>query len=339
MTVVSSRKRSPLFGEETSLFFSLVDYRNNYFTSNEPRRIIEFYDGFKNRYQLIQWMRERPKGITNIHEVDGNKEITVVIPTADFHGKFAKNCRENIFKGLQIIFVESGEIPDPYFNYAHNVNVGLQYALKHSPKWIIISNDDMFKMDEVSILWKCLGETPKTSMVILARMNGSNLSYVSTISTFNTLGKLLLEISNIVPFKRKSIRNSLLFSLRKFDIKLISGGEEKNIKSRRFLLKKEGDVWNVKDLAIFRSEFVGQRKGVLFDETFINGYEDLDFTLNLLSDKNVISFIDYKIGRYFGRSLGTAINRSAREVVNLTYFNYKYGELKDLDITLNRNVK
>ena len=29
------------------LFFSLVDYRNNYFTSDYPNKIIEFYNGFE----------------------------------------------------------------------------------------------------------------------------------------------------------------------------------------------------------------------------------------------------------------------------------------------------
>ena len=45
-------------------------------------------------------MRERPKGVANIHEFEGDKDIIVVIPTADFNGKYAKECRENIFKGL-----------------------------------------------------------------------------------------------------------------------------------------------------------------------------------------------------------------------------------------------
>ena len=37
---------------------------------------------------------ERPKGIANIHEVDdGNKDVIVVITTADFDGMYAKECR------------------------------------------------------------------------------------------------------------------------------------------------------------------------------------------------------------------------------------------------------
>jgi len=54
-----------------SPFFSLVDYRNNLFTSNDPKKIMEFYDGFKNRYQLIEWMKE---SLCDNHEIKGKRE-------------------------------------------------------------------------------------------------------------------------------------------------------------------------------------------------------------------------------------------------------------------------
>ena len=130
----------------------MVDYRNNYFTSDDPKKVMEFYNGFDNRDQLIQWMRERPKGVATIHEVEGNKDIIVVIPTADFDGSYSRECRNNIFKGLHMVFVESGEIPDPYFSAAHNVNVGIKRAMEYNPKWIVISGDDMYKIDDVDVL-------------------------------------------------------------------------------------------------------------------------------------------------------------------------------------------
>jgi len=128
------------------LFFSIVDYRNNVFTSNDPKKTIEFYDGFHSRDELIEWMRERPKGVSYIHEVEGDKDIIVVIPTADFNGKYARECRDNIFKGLHMVFVESGGRGDFYFNMAYNVNVGVKRAIDYNPKWIIVSNDDIYKI-------------------------------------------------------------------------------------------------------------------------------------------------------------------------------------------------
>ena len=147
-----SRLFCPMERTMTKVFFSLVDYRNNYFTSDNPNRIIEFYNGFENRDQLIQWMKERPKGVANVHEVEGDKEIIVVITTADYNGKYAKECRENIFKGLHIIFVESGGKGDFYFDIAHNFNVGIKKAMDYNPKWVVVSNDDMHKIDDISIL-------------------------------------------------------------------------------------------------------------------------------------------------------------------------------------------
>ncbi|MEM3455717.1 MAG: hypothetical protein QXT72_04095 [Candidatus Micrarchaeia archaeon] len=93
--------------------------------SNDFEKIIEFYNHFKIKYELIKWMKERPKGLSYIYEVGGNKDIIVVIPTADFNGRYAKTCRDEIFKGLHIIFVLSGK-GNYYFNYAHNCYVDIK---------------------------------------------------------------------------------------------------------------------------------------------------------------------------------------------------------------------
>jgi len=139
--------------EFPKFFLSLMDYKNNYFLSSNPKDIIHFYEGFENREELIDWMKERPKGSCEIMEVEGEKEIIVVIPTADFKGEYAKRCREEIFTGLHIIFVVSGK-GNNYFNYAHNCNVGIKKALEYNPQWIVVSNDDMYKIDDVSKLVK-----------------------------------------------------------------------------------------------------------------------------------------------------------------------------------------
>ncbi|MGC8567588.1 MAG: hypothetical protein ACP5M8_08110 [Caldisphaera sp.] len=136
------------------LFFSLMDHLNNLFTSNDPEDILKFYDYFDDRDQLIKWMRERPKGNYRIVEFNKeNNEIIVVIPTMDVNGKFALNCRNEIFKGLHIIFVESGH-SNYYFNYAHNCNAGIKKAMEYNPKWILLSNDDMYKIYDIEILIK-----------------------------------------------------------------------------------------------------------------------------------------------------------------------------------------
>ena len=126
-------------------------------------------------------MKERPKGASYIHEVEGNKDIIVVIPTADFNGKYARTCREEIFKGLHMIFVESGGNPDPYFNYAHNSNVGIKRAMEYNPKWVVVSNDDMYKIDENEKLWDCLVELNNNRTDMLFIMQARYYSFLSIL--------------------------------------------------------------------------------------------------------------------------------------------------------------
>ena len=201
------------------LTFSLVDYRNNYFISDDPNKIIEFYNGFKNRNQLIQWMRERPKGVANIHEVDGDKEIIVVIPTADFNGRYARECREVIFKGLHIIFVESGEVPDPYFNYAHNVNVGIKKAMEYSPKWVVVSNDDMYKIDSSSYLLRILSSIDNKEFDYVLT---SNSSYHNVKAYLGTERKFIGHIGTFLFYLLHGIGNLWLIKnpiLKRYNVR------------------------------------------------------------------------------------------------------------------------
>ena len=183
----TSRLKCPLILDSGDIFFSLVDYRNSRFTSENPDKVIEFYDSFKNRDDLIEWMKERSNGVANIYEVDGDKEIIVVIPTADFNGKYAKECRENIFKGLHMIFVESGGRGDFYFKHAHNCNVGIRKAMEYNPKWIVYSNDDMKAKSSPEVLKEELSgfENLNKDAIFVNNRYISPVVYIAS-STFRT---------------------------------------------------------------------------------------------------------------------------------------------------------
>ena len=224
ITVDSSRKKCLVDYNEKPLFFSLVDYRNNYFTSNDPKRIIEFYNGFENRDQLIRWLKERPKGVANIHEVEGDKEIIVVIPTADFTGKYARECRENIFKDLHIVFVESAELPDPYFNYAHNCNVGIRKAMEYNPKWIVVSNDDMHAIDDISVLNEKLKAMDNNKFSAIFINESKYHSIITRISKPGVMRNYFSLIKFFLNYrKEKGIKDLLMIKLnlihieKKFD--------------------------------------------------------------------------------------------------------------------------
>jgi len=178
------------------IFFTLMDYLNNLFMSNDPKDILRFYDYFDNRDQLIKWMMERPKGNYRIVEFNNDEnDIIVVILTMDVNGKFAKTCRDEIFKGLHIIFVESG-VGNYYFNYAHNCNAGIKKAMEYNPKWIVLSNDDMYKIDDVEVLVKELSKLDNKYINIIFRKE-SNICYTHEFPIFKYYGAIIRQMSDL----------------------------------------------------------------------------------------------------------------------------------------------
>ena len=327
------RLHCPIEYLQEELFFSLVDYRNNYFTSDDPNKIIEFYNGFKNRDQLIQWMKERPKGVANILEVEGDKDIIVVITTADFNGKYAKECRENIFKGLYMVFVESGGRGDFYFNYAHNVNVGIKKAKEYNPMWIIVSNDDMYRINDVSVLRRELNEIRDLGFPLtLANPHKKSLYTSKDMLLIQITGALKLfhkklhswlEIPRDVPSYAKNFHYHFTeYRPENLTYKLIG----------IFFRNKIIPFVNVNAFAIFSGEFLKNYKDFILDETFINGFEEIDLSLNI-ELKYGIKYLNYDIGGYEGSTLGNPSDslkyksRHLRDIANYIYINYKLFEI------------
>jgi len=326
-TIKRSRKCCLFSRESIAIFLSLVDYRNNLLTSNDPKKIMEFYDGFHSRDELIEWMKERPKGVARIHEVDGDKDIIVVIPTADLNGKYAKECKDNIFYGLHIIFVESGEIPDPYFNYAHNCNVGIKKAMEYNPKWIVISNEDMYKIDEIENLRENLNGLDNRNVDIVFTAPSK---YHSTPSILGVPRSIFFHATRIFSRFSKIVNITYLTmkTLRRFNNTIyIARTDFKVNVVNRFLnflfLRPVKHFTNILSFGIFSSEFVRECKGEVFDEVYIYEMEDTDLSVRLTSTNKKSVVIDFKIGEYVGSSQGTGLMRRIRTVPGLSYFSSK----------------
>jgi len=322
MSAHVSRKKCKRDNSITNFNLSLGDYRNNLFTSNNPIDIMNFYDSFESRDELIEWMKERPKGAANIHEVEGDKDIIIVIPTADFNGKYARECREITFRGLHMIFVESGEIPDPYFNYAHNVNLGIMKAIEYDPEWVIVSNDDVYGIDNISTLVQELSTMPadRSKSVFVSKTRYHSYS-------------ANLAIARIW----RNILFSVLGKLRRFQLSL-----ERRYRVHHFLApsvvyyslffkREKPSVRGIGNFGIFSGHFAGELNGILFDETYINGGEDLDLSLRISS--RYYTSVNWKLGDFYGSTLGKntpegvanlkGTTRRLRDVANMAYFNYK----------------
>ena len=63
--------------------------------------------------------------------------------------------------------------------------------------------------------------------------------------------------------------------------------------------------------------------GRIFDETFINGYEDHDLFLRIRNEFKFIS-IDYKIMPVIGASLGNGPDRAMLQQIDLLLLQEKY---------------
>lgn len=294
----------------TKLFFSLVDYRNNYFTSDDPNKIIDFYNGFENQDQLIQWMKERPKGVANIYEVHGEKDIIVVIPTADFDGRYAMECRDNIFKGLHIVFVESGGKDDPYFNIGYNLNKGIKRASYYNPKWIVVSNDDMYRIDDIYVLKEALREVDSTQYKVVFTKPASYHSIPCSMSKQRVTRKVLFHLLG-------KIRREQLYLENRFGVEYFLPPVNGYWK---LFFNKGPKILSIATFGAFSAELI-RELGELYNETYLNSAEDMDLSVRLAFKKVPAMIIGYKIGNLKGSTLGRNVNRHLREIAGLSYFN------------------
>ena len=317
-----SRLMCPSTNASKDVFLSLVDYYNSRFTSEDPEKVVEFYNGLTNADGLIEWMKERPKGVANIYEVDGEKETIVVIPTADFNGKYAKECRENIFKGLHLIYVESGGKEDFYFSCAHNYNVGIRKAMEYSPKWIIFSNDDVLKIDDVRKLkYSLLRLSSDREMIVLTCEQGIYHSRLASLSYRTLRRKILLTLMGRREMKRLSLE-------KKFDIRYVIGS---TLWPYKLIYRPAKQVMYFGSFGIFSSALVRKYGSKLFDETYITGTEDIDLSWRIKQDRIEAACIDYRIGDIIGGTIGPYnLMRRLRGLVNDCYLNFKIekGELE-----------
>ena len=309
------RQSSKYDVNDNNIFFSLVNYRNEFFSSKDPLKIIEFFDSFENKYSLINWMKERPHGACKIHEVNGDKDIIAIILTADYSGKYSWACRNEVFHGIHMIFVESGEAPDPYFNISHNKNEGLKLALQYNPKWIIISNDDVFKVEDIKILKKELLTFDSNKYDVIRITEGKYHSRNFYIGLTTKLYSLYIFLT------RNNISKQLLRLQKKFDVRYNMG--DWKAKYLR-VLKKTIRYVDDTNFYILSGQYVEKQNGQIFDEVFINHREDTDFSLQIKYTNLNDGIARFQIGDLIGSTLGTGPDREMRKLASDIYFNYKW---------------
>ena len=296
--------------KESLLFFSLLDYKNTYYTSKDFPKIKEFYNSFKTDVELFEWMNARPKGNFQIVEVEGDKDVIIVIPTTDYDGEYARTCREVIFFGFHILFIVSGK-DNFYFNYSHNCNAGIRKALEYSPTWIVLSNDDMVAIDMPTTLKEELNNIdPKKNTIAFCK----NRLDVNNIVKFGT--STLLR--NVVFYLLSDYTRTLLKLERKFGIKLLV---ELNHFPERYFTHYKYSFRSISDFAVFSADIFRKSKE-FYDETFVVGAEDLLASLEIYANNIDYKTINYSIGSIGGATVGSN-GRMLKDIMNMAYLNYK----------------
>lgn len=274
---------------------------------------LTFYNSFDAPSELIKWMRERETlKVEIVKENNFSSDIVIVVPTRDYGSKLAMYCRNTLFKGFNIIFVLGN---GKHFNFSHSVNEGIREALKYEPKWIIVSNDDMEMIDPPNKLRNELSKySPEDFRVLHAQGPGFHSkplklgprSMAASLLYLSENNKRLLKIE-------ESLRE------RMGEILIVDNYTLKH----RFFTKKLVSFRNPGSFFILSSKFLETIKGDFFDKTFINGAEDLDFSLRYLR-KGTID-IDYSIGEIGGQSLGGMESmRFVWDIANRVYLTHLY---------------
>lgn len=341
---ISIKEESRLFSQiekESQLFFSLVTYRNDLLMSKNPERVLEFYRSFNNTSEIIAWLRERPKGRSKVIDIEGDNEVIVVIPTASVDNEHSQRCKNEIFKGMRIIFVESGNFGDPYFSFSHNCNVGISKALEYKPKYIIWTNDDMLKLDSAAKLRDEIDRVlDKKPIAIFARKN-YQVSTPVKIVKFNFLGKILLKsikysktykiIRSNAPDTDNFVNHNAIFvnSFERY-VKLSIYNKFRtrfflsNIKfvSTSILFKKVAEYINFDAFGILRADFISDIKEV-FDENIIVQHADQDLSLRFGLNPKEISWIDYSIKGIGRATIKDNTSERLRSILADIYIDHK----------------
>ena len=287
------------------------------YKSSNIEDLFRFYDSFNVSKEVVLWMKNRPEARIRFYIFNGSEKVCVIIPTANHNSIYAKAAKK-IYKGFTIVFVESN---GPYFNFARSVNRGVEYALKkYKFNWIIISNDDIYKIDDISVLEKELDIANKRSTDVLFREKDQtkegNYVYVAKIN------RILLLIVRLIT---KGFSSEYYRYVEKFNLKFFVYDKSNKFKfyifniisKKKIKLYEEGEFW------VLSYNFIKKNKGIIFDETYINGFEDHDLSYRV-NTKYEYNFIKFNLGFYSGKSLGTGKIRILKDLVNLIYFNYKF---------------
>lgn len=289
--------------------------------SKDVNEILKFYDNMQTPIDVVKFLKNIPnEPKRNILTVEGDTDIVIVVPTLDFNRNYAKHCRQ-IFKGQQMIFLESKDkIPHKFFNYGKTLNMGLNYALRYKPKWVIFCSDDVYKIDEFKKLKYQLQSNESNCDMLFTRKPHVYHSVPLQVCYNTDLLKRYHKFKGGLIKKHQDIMDKFNSELAVVSFNGLNLLQISIYKSLFF--KTMGSFYNCGSFGILNPSFIKKRKKI-FDETYLNGYDDIDLSIDICIKRKNYSFVDFKLGDFIGKTLGTGPERKSRDLINYIYFNYK----------------
>ncbi|BFI73650.1 hypothetical protein YN1_6370 [Nanoarchaeota archaeon] len=279
--------------------------------SDKVEDIIKFYYCFDSIEELIEWMKSRPSAPINIVEKEGNSDIVFVIPTPNANDELTQNLSKSL-NGFHQIFVESS---GKYFNYAKSINRGVKEALKYNPKWIIVSNNDIIIKDDINKLYQKLMKIDNKKYKMIIRTDGTEMFELYRMNKLLNLAIFTKYKYVIKIFKKYNANYIASFHKIDYKIKILS-----SILYRPIIKIENLSFFG--PFLILSPYYITEHNKKLFDENYINGIEDVELLLDIISNHSYTT-IYFDLNHLDGKSLGKNIQRTIRNYLNMVYLNYK----------------
>ncbi len=305
------------------------------YSSDSLSDTLAFYSTLNDIADLVSFSRSRPRPILKVYGRGFESEtgLVVVSLTQDIRSPLVTRLLD-AYRTHAIILVESS---GKFFNFAYAMNHGINFALRLRREFVLLTNDDVLPNKPL----QCDLFNPNTvrADVLVPGVTLTNGPLSNTISicrqprvvqlAYRVLGGRLAKFLPVDSRARAwASRSPVMNAGDLATYILLSGDPFIRWSARRLLERVLGfaseeclRVLNIQPISVFSSRAL---KGHFFDETFINGGEDLDLSIQLALDRFRFQKVAEQFTSIGGASLGSGESRVARNAVfEALYMGYK----------------
>ena len=296
-------------------------------SSNNPSKLLEFFAIVNTPKKAFTFASKRIKADTSVYFSTNYSKVCFIVPTKNATD-FKKSTYWNAIQNYDVVIVESN---GKYFNYANSVNNGIREALKNDYECIVISNDDMLDFGLKNDIEKVLPRLKNYDLVYPSKSYTKDKISVKSnlfgVVEYNDLFKYITyahEVLEVIKKKESGLKLRILQLLDSLQFSV-------------FFYPKSSILYNVfnkvlrfryEDLPLFTSFGLfnpSVLEEVKFDDVFINGHEDFDFSMRLKNAGYKYTSYPFQIKDIRNQSLGPFNGglRSCKNVLNDLLISYK----------------